>query len=162
MERTCTPPSLRVAAFDSWALDGQEGDSKRMYGTASVLGAGLALLLAFSEAYVSRLVPEWAAQLSWLVLTTLGAAVCGYVKPERAWRWGSVIIGVQPACVLFIMAVVGELSEPTSSTGGLVAVAIFTVFAMFVSPLPIFASHAVGWLRARALDSARGAVSASE
>lgn len=133
-----------------------------MYGLASSLGAASVLLLVFGVQYTSSFLPEWVAQLGWLVLSILASAICGFLKPERGWRWGAVVIGIQPVCMYFLMAAVGELSIPTSSTGGKVAVGIFVGMAVFVSPFTILASHTVGRERAKQLAASSPKSSASE
>jgi hypothetical protein len=122
-----------------------------MYGLAAALGATCALLLGAGGRYLSDLIPEWVGQLSWLALNTVASAVCGLLNPHRAWRWGAIVIGVQPVCLFLLAGAVGELRHPTSSTGGMVAVAGFTLVAVLVSPLPILASHVARRKRARAL-----------
>ena len=112
-----------------------------MHTMAAALGVACFALIALGGRYASAVIPEFLGQLGWLTLTCAGAAFCGSRAPDRAWRWGAIVIGIQPVCLLLLLAVTGELANPTPSTGGLVAVAVFTVLALVISPLPILASH---------------------
>ena len=122
-----------------------------MYGIAASIGVACVLLLMAGGRYAGDLVPEWVGQIVWLALMTIGAAVCGFLKPVRAWRWGAVIIAVQPVCIFLLAAAVGELQRPSRSTGGLAGVFIATCFSVFVSPLPILASYAAGRVKSTLL-----------
>jgi hypothetical protein len=112
-----------------------------MYGVAAALGVICVALLAIGGRYFSSVVPEWAAQLAWLAIVLGGSALCGYLRPVRAWRWGAVIVGVQPPCAAVLLLLVGELSKPSSSMGGPVAVLIFAAVMAFVSPIAMLASY---------------------
>jgi hypothetical protein len=50
---------------------------------------------------------------------------------------------------LLILGVTGELTSPTRSTGGMVAVAVFTLLAFVISSLPILASRLAARKRLR-------------
>jgi hypothetical protein len=112
-----------------------------MYGIAAAIVVACVAGLAFGRHYLSSVVPEWVAQLAWLVVELGGSAFCGYRSPDAAWRWGAIIVGVQPPCVYLLLLAVGELAKPSSSMGGMVAVAIFTMFMMFICPLAALASQ---------------------
>jgi hypothetical protein len=114
-----------------------------MYGIAAGIGVACALLLGIAGARsLAGIVPEWVGQLGWLACTTVGAAVCGFVRPDRTWRWGVVIIAEQPVCVFLLLAAVGVLQRPSRSTGGLAVLCICAFVAAMFSPLPILASYA--------------------
>ncbi len=127
-----------------------------MYGIAASIGVACVLFLIAGGHYAGDAVPEWVGQVAWLALMTIGAAVCGFLKPVRAWRWGAVIIAVQPLCIFLLAAAVGELARPSRSTGGMVMVIISTVVSAFVSPFPILASHTAGYVRSRWLAASPG------
>ena len=93
--------------------------------------------------------PEWIPQLTWLVLVTGAAAWCGHRDPALGWKAGAIVIAVQPLAILVILLVTGELLHPSSSTSGLVAVFILTVFAVVLSPIPILAGVVASRRRAR-------------
>ncbi len=122
-----------------------------MYGIASGVGAACVLLFSATDLLGGGVLPGWVWPLVWLALTTVGAALCGWLKPVRPWRWGAVVIAVQPVCLLLLGAVTGELLNPSRSSGGMVSLFIFTVLSAFVSPLPIIASVVAGRVRARRL-----------
>lgn len=120
----------------------------RVYALAATVGSFCVLFLMLGGRYAG-IVPEWAGQLAWLVLVLSGSGLCGYLHPHNAWRWGAVVIGVQPLVVVAVSYVVGELEHPSSSMGGMVAVAIFSTLALLISPLPILASSLGGAVRKR-------------
>lgn len=122
-----------------------------MYGIAAGVGAACVLLFSATDLLGDGVLPAWIWPLVWLTLTTIGAALCGFLKPVRPWRWGAVVIAVQPVCLLLLGAVTGELWNPSRSTGGMFALFIFTVLSVFISPLPIVASAIAGRVRTRLL-----------
>ena len=126
-----------------------------MFRVAALLGAACALALAAGGRYFSGVVPEWAAHFAWFTVVLGGSAACGYREPVRPWRWGATIVGVQPVCVFVLLH--GELTHPSSSTGGMVAVAIFSVLMALLAPLAMLASY----LGSRASPRRRAGRSAS-
>ncbi len=133
----------------SWAMEAGMGavivrqffNPTRTFSLAATLGIACALCLSVFGWLLAATVPEWAAQLVWLAVVLAGAAVCGYRSPERAWRWGAIIVGVQPLCVFVMLLVVREPAKPSSAFGGMAAVFIFTFFMVFMFPLAALASH---------------------
>jgi hypothetical protein len=120
----------------------------KMYVVSAALGVLAFLFLALCGQYLGN-VPEEIPQFVWIAIVTGGAAVCGYLSPVRAWRWGAVIAGVQPLAALILIPALDSLSNtPQSSTGGMVAVAIFTVLAAVISPFAILASQGASTMRA--------------
>jgi hypothetical protein len=113
----------------------------RMYGIAAAIGVACVEGLAIGGHYLASVVPEWAAQLVWLVVVVGASGFCGYRSPDGAWRWGAIIVGIQPPCLFLLLLAGGELAKPASSTGGMVAVAIFTTFMVFICPLAALASQ---------------------
>ena len=112
-----------------------------MHFKAAALGVACVASLAIGGRYLVSVVPEWVAQLVWLVVVLGGSALCGYRSPQRAWRWGAIIVAVQPPCVFLLLAVVGELTKPSSSTGGMVAMGIFTALMAIIGPIAALASQ---------------------
>jgi hypothetical protein len=113
----------------------------RMYGIAAAIGVACVAGLAIGGHYLASVVPEWPAQLVWLVVVLGGSAFCGYTSPDGAWRWGAIIVGIQPPCLFLILLAVGELAKPSSSMGGMGTVVIFTTFMVFICPLAALASQ---------------------
>ena len=116
-----------------------------MYGVAAATGAVCALLLCSINVVFS--VPESVAQLTWAVVVLCAAFVCGWLSPVRAWRWGAVIIGIQPLAVFILFLLIGEITNPSTSTGGLAAVMIFSLFMVPICPLAALVSQLGGWAR---------------
>jgi ABC-type multidrug transport system permease subunit len=121
----------------------------QMYLVAAAIGVMCAVSLAVGGRYFAETIPEGAAQLSWVAIVLGGAAICGYVRPGRAWRWGAVIVAVQPVCVFVLLLVAGELHNPSGSTGGMAVMVIFGLFAALFVPLAILASLAGASARAK-------------
>ena len=116
-----------------------------MYRVAAAIGAVSALLLGSINVVVS--IPESVAHLGWLVLVLGASFVCGWVHPVQAWRWGAVIVGIQPLAVFVLLLLVGEITSPSTSTGGLAAVVIFSIFMVPMCPLAALVSQLGGWAR---------------
>ena len=113
----------------------------RMYGIAAAIGVACIAGVATGGNYLATVVPEWVPQLVWLLIVLGGSAFCGYRSPAGAWRWGAIIVGVQPLCLYLLLLAVGELAKPSGSMGGMAAVFIFTSFTVFMCPLAALASH---------------------
>lgn len=77
----------------------QEIPASRIYVFALVGGA----LLWLGAMALSGRAEAWDSPLYWKLaypLALLLAGVLGYLKPERAWRWGLAVLLVQPAVML--------------------------------------------------------------
>jgi hypothetical protein len=120
-----------------------------MYGIAAGIGTACLLLYSATGLLGDGVLPGWIWPLSWLTLTLVGAALCGFLRPVRAWRWGAVVVAVQPVCFLVVGAATGEVLHPSRSAAGMLALVIFTVLSAFVCPLAILASYAAARVRAR-------------
>jgi hypothetical protein len=112
-----------------------------MYAVAAALGVACVASLAIGGRYFAGVVPEWAAQLAWLAVVLGGSAICGYRSPARAWRWGAVLVGVQPPFFWLLLWVVGDIAKPSDPLGGMAAVFIFGFFMLFVCPVAMLASY---------------------
>ncbi len=132
-----------------------------MYGIAAGIGAACLLLYSATGLVGEGVLPGWIWPLSWLTLTFAGAATCGFLRPVRAWRWGALVVAVQPVCFLLLAAVTGEVLRPSRSAAALLALLIFTVLSAFVCPLAILASYVAGRVRARRLDASHETSSVS-
>ena len=123
-----------------------------IYIVATIVGTVSITFLLVGGWYASELIPEWIGQLTWFALVILGSAWCGYLQPHRAWRWGAVVIGIQPVIALIIFYFVGELLNPSSSTGGMVAISLFVMLALLISPVPILSSIFGAAIRKRVIS----------
>jgi threonine/homoserine/homoserine lactone efflux protein len=85
----------------------------------------------------------WAA---WLLTTAGAAALAGYCWPRHPLRSSLLIMLAQPPCLLIAVALGGEIHDPGSSTGGLVAVMIASTLLLFWTPVLLV----LAWLSARA------------
>lgn len=90
---------------------------------------------------------EWAVQLAWVALLTATSIVCAYRQPKLGWQAGAMLMAVQWLCFFVLTLVTGELFHPSSSTGGMVGMAIGTVFMVIVSPIPILAGTVASRVR---------------
>jgi hypothetical protein len=88
---------------------------------------------------------EGAVWGAWLVTTACAAALAGYCWPMHPLRSGLLIMLAQPPCVLTAVALAGEIRNPGSSTGGLVAVMICSTLLLFYTPVPLL----IAWASAR-------------
>ena len=79
--------------------------------------------------------------LQWPALVLIASFACGYRMPERAWRWGAIVVGVQPLVYFLCLLVDGEITSSTRSTGGLVAWFIVSVVMSVLSPAAVLSSH---------------------
>ena len=112
-----------------------------VYFLAIAVGSISILFLLLGGRYALDLIPEWIGKLTWVTIVINGSAVCSYILPEKPWRWGAIIVVVQPVLAAIILSIVGALENPSSSTGGTVALFVFIIIALMISPLPILASY---------------------
>lgn len=114
---------------------------------AAALGTGcfvLALVLGGMG------LPEGVAPIAWLVALPVAGFLGARSQPGAGAWFGSVLIAVHWPLLFLQLAITGELTEPSSSTGGMVTLFIVSVWIAVVSPLPIVAA----WLGGRAARSA--------
>jgi threonine/homoserine/homoserine lactone efflux protein len=123
-----------------------------------VLGS-LALGVAcfgFVAALVGVKAGEGAVWGAWLVTTACAAAHAGYCWPRHPLRSGLLIMLAQPPCLLTAVALAGEIRNPGSSTGGLVAVGICSTLLLFWAPVPLLIAWASALSRRRDDASEQG------
>lgn len=120
-----------------------------MYREAIGCGVACFAFLVVGGQVTAERVPEWVWQLAWLVLVGSSSAWCAYREPRTGWRAGAALMGVHLPCFLILMAVTGELARPTSSTGGMVALFIGSVFITLMSPLPMLTAGLAARARRR-------------
>jgi hypothetical protein len=89
-------------------------------------------------------IPQGAVQFVWLLYVTGAAGVCGYLMPERPWRWAAILLAVQPLYMLAITLVRGEPDASPDTIPARTSVFIASVFIVTVSPFPLLAASAMG------------------
>ncbi len=99
------------------------------------------------------------AYFAWLASITLAGFASGYLRPASSWRNGWIVAAAQPAMAVLHGLVTGDLFGSSSSTGGMVGLAIGTIFVVIFSPLPIGGSLLGAWMWRR--RSAEGGESPS-
>lgn len=92
---------------------------------------------------------EGAVWGAWLVTTACAAAHAGHCWPMHPLRSGMLIMLAQPPCILTAVALAGEIRNPGSSTGGLVAVGIASTLLLVWTPVPLLIAWASALPRRR-------------
>jgi hypothetical protein len=119
----------------------------RAVGMKQVLGSLALGVTCFGvvAALIGAKAGEGAVWGAWLVTTACAAALAGYCWPRHPLRSGLLIMLAQPPCVLTAVALAGEIRNPGSSTGGLVAVMICSTLLLLYTPVPLL----IAWASAR-------------
>ena len=120
-----------------------------MYRAPVLCGAVCLVVITVGGWLASSLVPEWVAQLTWVVLLTASSALCAYRDPKLGWQAGAAVMAVQGLGLFILLLVTGELFHPSTSTGGMVSLALGALFIALVSPVPILAAAVAALLRRR-------------
>ena len=115
----------------------------RMYVLSGAYSA-LCIAIPFIASFV---LSEGIVQMFWLCFLFAFGLIAGYQQPLRCWHWGFIIAICQPVLMAALSLVTGELLHPQSSTGGPVALGIFTAFAVIFGPLSIAGAFVGGTIR---------------
>ena len=116
--------------------------SSRTAWTAAAMGTACFGLLLLASGMG---VPKDGAHVFWLVLLPVVAFFGARFTPGAGAGFGVVLIAVHWPLLWLHLALTGELTNPSTSTGGMVALFIASVWIGIVSPLPILAAHFGGW-----------------
>jgi hypothetical protein len=100
--------------------------------------------------FSARGIPQGAVQLLWLMMAAAG--LCGYLSPVKAWRWGALVLAVQPLFMLGLTLVRGEPDASPDTIPARTSVFIASVFIATVSPFTLLASSALASKRRQELN----------
>ncbi|MBL0938385.1 MAG: hypothetical protein IBJ03_05805 [Gemmatimonadaceae bacterium] len=136
----------------SVALPGTLGAAK-----AAALSAALGLIgYTIIDAipwFRAQGIPQGAVQFGWLLLMMAAAGLVGYLSPVRAWRWGALVLAVQPLCMLILTLVRGEPDATTATIPARTSVFIASVFIATVCPFTLLAASALASKRRQELQA---------
>lgn len=102
--------------------------------------------------FSARGIPQGAVQLLWLMLMMAAAGLCGYLSPVKAWRWGALVLAVQPLFMLVLTMVRGEPDASPDTIPARTSVFIASVFIATVSPFTLLAASALASKRRQELN----------
>lgn len=88
-------------------------------------------------------VPQGAVQFLWLLFVMFGSGLCGWLRPDRAWRWATTLMFTQPALMLIVTAIRGEPDNSPETIPARTSVFIASVFIATVSPFALIAAGAM-------------------
>lgn len=86
----------------------------------------------------------------WLYTTAVAGFLAGCFWPTRPLRAALGVMLTQPPCMVVGLAFAGEITNPGSSTGGLVAVGICSMLLFLWTPVPLLLSWVGARVRRRA------------
>lgn len=124
---------------------------------AAALSAGLGLIgYVIIDAipwFRTQGVPQGAVQFFWLLLMMVAAGVVGYLSPVRAWRWGVLVLAVQPLCMLVVTLVRGGPDPSAGVIPARTSLFIASVFIATVSPFTLLTASALASKRRQDLEA---------
>jgi hypothetical protein len=112
-------------------------------GLAAALGVVAYAIIDATPWFASQGIPQGAVQFLWLLFVMVGSGLCGWLNTDRAWRWATVLLTVQPLVMLGITLVRGEPDDSPATIPAKTSVFIASVFVATVSPFALIAAGAM-------------------
>lgn len=112
-------------------------------GLAAALGVVAYAIIDATPWFVAQGIPQGAVQMLWLLFVVAGSGVCGWLNTDRAWRWATVMLAIQPLLMLAITLVRGEPDDSPATIPARTSVFIASVFVATVSPFALIAALAM-------------------
>ncbi|WP_461414470.1 hypothetical protein [Gemmatimonas sp.] len=112
-------------------------------GLAAALGLVAYAIIDATPWFGAQGVPQGAVQFLWLIFVMVGSGLCGWLNTDRAWRWATVLLAVQPLVMLAITLVRGEPDDSPVTIPAKTSVFIASVFVATVSPFALIAAGAM-------------------
>jgi hypothetical protein len=112
-------------------------------GLAAALGVVAYAIIDATPWFAAQGVPQGAVQFLWLIFVMVGSGLCGWLNTDRAWRWATVLLTVQPLVMLGITLVRGEPDDSPATIPARTSVFIASVFVATVSPFALIAAGAM-------------------
>lgn len=113
------------------------------FALAAALGVVAYAIIDATPWFTSRGIPQGAVQLLWLLFVMFGSGLCGWLRPERSWRWAAVLLAAQPVLMLIVTAIRGEPDDSPETIPARTSVFIASVFIATVSPFALIAAGAM-------------------
>jgi hypothetical protein len=112
-------------------------------GVAAALGVVAYSIIDATPWFAAQGIPQGAVQFLWLLFVMFGSGLCGWLNTDRAWRWATVLLAVQPILMLVITAIRGEPDDSPATIPARTSAFIAAVFVATVSPFALIASAAM-------------------
>jgi hypothetical protein len=112
-------------------------------GLAAALGVVAYAIIDATPWFTAQGIPQGAVQFLWLLFVMVGSGLCGWLNTDRAWRWATVLLTVQPLVMLGITLVRGEPDDSPATIPAMTSVIIASVFVATVSPFALIAAGAM-------------------
>jgi hypothetical protein len=112
-------------------------------GLAAALGVVAYAIIDATPWFTAQGIPQGAVQFLWLLFVMVGSGLCGWLNTDRAWRWATVLLTVQPLVMLGITLVRGEPDDSPATVPAKTSVFIASVFVATVSPFALIAAGAM-------------------
>lgn len=110
---------------------------------AAALGVVAYAIIDATPWFAAQGIPQGAVQFLWLLFVMFGSGLCGWLNPDRAWRWATVLLATQPLLMLVVTAIRGEPDDSPATIPAKTSVFIATVFVATVSPFALIAAGAM-------------------
>jgi len=110
---------------------------------AVALGVVAYAIIDATPWFAAQGIPQGAVQFLWLLFVMFGSGLCGWLHPDRAWRWATVLLATQPLLMLVVTAIRGEPDDSPATIPAKTSVFIATVFVATVSPFALIAAGAM-------------------
>jgi hypothetical protein len=112
-------------------------------GVAAALGVVAYSIIDATPWFTAQGIPQGAVQFFWLLFVMFGSGLCGWLNTDRAWRWATVLLAVQPILMLVITAIRGEPDDSPATIPARTSAFIAAVFVATVSPFALIAAAAM-------------------
>lgn len=112
-------------------------------GVAAALGVVAYAIIDATPWFTAQGIPQGAVQFLWLLFVMFGSGLCGWLNTNRAWRWATVLLAVQPVLMLVVTAIRGEPDDSPATIPARTSIFIASVFVATVSPFALIAAGAM-------------------
>lgn len=113
------------------------------FALSAALGAVAYAIIDATPWFAAMNIPGGAVQFLWLLFVMFGSGLCGWLRPDRPWRWAAVLLTVQPVLMLLVTAIRGEPDNSPATIPARTSVFIASVFVATVSPFALIAASAM-------------------
>jgi hypothetical protein len=110
---------------------------------AAALGVVAYAIIDATPWFSANGVPQGAVQFLWLAFVIVASGLCGWLHPNRSWRWAVILLLTQPLIMLAVTLIRGEPDNSPDTIPAKTSVFIASVFVATVSPFALISAAAM-------------------
>jgi hypothetical protein len=110
---------------------------------AAALGVVAYVIIDATPWFTANGIPTGAVQFLWLAFVIVASGFCGWLHPNRSWRWATILLATQPLLMLAVTLIRGEPDNTHDTIPARTSVFIASVFVATVSPFALISAAAM-------------------